>query len=85
MITMDSKYDNVHKNEIFYALICINNYVIASISCMLSVPQYMPWIVIHRSQKGKGTKCIVNMIVRKKIEIGCWVHEKLPFREAMPR
>ena len=29
MIDMHSKYDNMHKNEMFYALICINNNVIA--------------------------------------------------------
>ena len=29
MIDMHSKYDNMHKNEMFYALICINNHVIA--------------------------------------------------------
>ena len=28
MIDMNSKYDNMHTNEIFYALICINNHVI---------------------------------------------------------
>ena len=35
MIYMDSKYDNMHKNEIFYALICNNNHVVISINCML--------------------------------------------------
>ena len=35
MIDVHSKYDNMHKNEMFYALIYINNYVITSISCML--------------------------------------------------
>ena len=33
---MHYKYDNMHKNEIFYALNCINNHVIISIVCMLS-------------------------------------------------
>ena len=28
MIYMHSKYDNLHKNGMFYALICINNQVI---------------------------------------------------------
>ena len=36
MIDIHSKYDNMHKNEIFYALVSINNLVIRSISCMLS-------------------------------------------------
>ena len=25
---MHSKYDNMHNHEIFYALICINNYIL---------------------------------------------------------
>ena len=33
---MHSKYDNMHKNEMFYALICINNHLITSINYMLS-------------------------------------------------
>ena len=36
MIDMYSKYDSVHRNKFFYAIICINKYVITSISCMLS-------------------------------------------------
>ena len=34
---MHSKYDNIHKNGMFYALICINNLIIVSIGCMLSL------------------------------------------------
>ena len=33
MIYMHSKYDNMHKNEIFYALISINNDIIACYQC----------------------------------------------------
>ena len=33
MIDMYSKYDNMHKNGMFYALICINNHIIISINC----------------------------------------------------
>ena len=36
MIDMHLKYDNMHKNGMFYALICINNHVIACLGCMLS-------------------------------------------------
>ena len=36
IIDMHSKYDNMHKNIIFYALVCINNHVITGISYMLS-------------------------------------------------
>ena len=34
---MQSKYDNLHINGMFYALICINHHVNTSISCMLSL------------------------------------------------
>ena len=37
MIDMHSKYDNMHKNEIFYALIYINNHIITCINGMLSI------------------------------------------------
>ena len=30
MIEIHSKYDNMHENEMVYALICINNHVFAS-------------------------------------------------------
>ena len=33
-----SKYDNMHKNEMFYVLNCINNHVIIIISCMYHAP-----------------------------------------------
>ena len=36
MIKLNSKYDNIHRNRMFYVLLCINNHVITSISCMLS-------------------------------------------------
>ena len=37
MIDIDSEYDNMHKNGMFYTLICINNHIIMSINCMSSV------------------------------------------------
>ena len=37
MIDMHSKYDNMHKNGMFYALICINNCIIACENCILSI------------------------------------------------
>ena len=36
MIDIRSKHDNMHKNEIFYASICINNHIISCVNCMLS-------------------------------------------------
>ena len=35
MIDMHKKYANMHKNGMFYGLICINSYVNTSINCML--------------------------------------------------
>ena len=40
MIDMHSKYDNMHKNGLFDALICINNHIIACVNCMLSSSSY---------------------------------------------
>ena len=36
---MHSKYDNMHKNGIFYALICIKNHIIAcyQLSCLIHI------------------------------------------------
>ena len=36
MIDMNLKYDNMHKNVIFYAEICINNHIIMCINYRLS-------------------------------------------------
>ena len=36
MIDIWSNYDHMHKNEIFYALICINSHIITNINFMLS-------------------------------------------------
>ena len=37
MIDINSKHDNMHRNEMFYALICISKHIILCINCMLSV------------------------------------------------
>ena len=37
MINMQSKYDDMHKNGMNYAVKCSNNHVISSISYMLLV------------------------------------------------
>ena len=33
---MHSKYNNMHKNEMFYALIYVNNHILECVNCMLS-------------------------------------------------
>ena len=43
---MHSKYDNMHRNIMFYALICINNHVIANISCMLFDKFFMERLLV---------------------------------------
>ena len=45
MIDIHSKYDNMHKNRMFYAKICINNHIIQCINYMLS------WIQIDEEIK----------------------------------
>ena len=37
MIEMHSKYDNLHTNRIFHALICIKNHVDSCTNCMSSL------------------------------------------------
>ena len=37
MIDMYLKYDNMHTNELFNAIICINNHLNSCMNCMLSV------------------------------------------------
>ena len=40
---MYSNYDNMHKNEIFYALICINNQIISCLNYILSKRKYFSY------------------------------------------
>ena len=46
---MHSKYDDMYRNEIFYALIYISNHVIISISYMLSYA-HRGGVVAHRKE-----------------------------------
>ena len=46
MIEMHSKYDKMHKNGMFYALICINNHIFACLDCMLLVSAKKHHIVV---------------------------------------
>ena len=43
MIDMHSKYDNMHKKRMLYALICINNHIIACDNCMLAIISRPLW------------------------------------------
>ena len=42
MIEMHSKYDKMHTNRMFYALICINNHIFVCYDCMLSMSMAYP-------------------------------------------
>ena len=46
---MHPKYNNIHKNEMFYALNFINNHIITSVHCMLSVIS-LTLFLLHVSQ-----------------------------------
>ena len=38
---MHSKYDNIHKNGMFKALMCINNHIIVGVNCTLSMETHI--------------------------------------------
>ena len=68
MIDMHSKYDNMHKNRMLYALICINNRIIACLNCMLSkVPKkvFNFFIIIQLNQifDREVSNCAMYMFV----------------------
>ena len=47
MINVHSKYDNMHRNDLFYALICIITYVKTNILCILSKCQLLSPMKFH--------------------------------------
>ena len=47
MTNVHSKYDNMYKNEIFHALICINNHIISCLNFMLSDTKDILWMDDH--------------------------------------
>ena len=49
MMNMHSKYDNMHKNGMIYAVKCTNSHVISSINSMLS--DFM-FCLVHLERKG---------------------------------
>ena len=48
MIDIHSKHDNMHKNDIFYGLICINNHINSCKNRMLSNPTVDHWPIVKR-------------------------------------
>ena len=58
---MHSKYDNMHRNEIFYALTCINNHANTSISCILSMNTHLHKTMLEPPQvRNKHTCTMAN-------------------------
>ena len=66
---MHSKYNNIHKNEIFKALICINNHVIMSINCMLSLTPFeifeFNWFILMSSMISIGVRTYTHKFESK--------------------
>ena len=77
---MYSKYDNIHMNRMFYALICIHNHINTSISCILSSTwidslkllkraeiHAIDWTKINERQKGLDCiMCKAKFIIIKR-------------------
>ena len=72
MIDIHSKYDNMHKNEIFDAIIYINNQIITIINCTLSnaLAQTRMSKKMHEVPKGR-----MKIIIRNKF--GYWLFDAL--------
>ena len=65
MIDTFSTYDNMHKNGIFYALICINNHVIIGINCTLSKP------LLKFMNLNKFFQTLIHLIMKEIIPALC--------------
>ena len=64
MIDNHSKYDNMHRNGIFYALICINNHVLSCLISMLSTNHNQE--IVYRDEKPKSTISLDSNIASSK-------------------
>ena len=56
MIDIHSKYDSIHTNKIFSALICINNHIMARINYMSSHLSFTSFAVSIRVKISSGVK-----------------------------
>ena len=59
MIDMHSKYDNMHKNGMFYVLICIINRII---SCYHSLDLVIVVLISCHIKVNIGLNCSINVI-----------------------
>ena len=47
MIDIHSRHDNMYKNGISYALICINSLIISCVNCMLSSIRFSHVMIVY--------------------------------------
>ena len=72
MIDMHSKYDNMHRNGMFDTLICINNHIIACVSCMLLISNYSKRITLsYPSHMVSMVDLLAISVEKPKINSGC--------------
>ena len=83
MIEMHSKYDNMHTNGMFYALICINNHVLSCYDCMLSIIKcylrFMMNVMVFRDRDGAYVALDGSEVLRSSLIIGalCYCRRKI--------
>ena len=72
MIDMHFKYHNMHRNGMLDALICINNRIIACVSCMLLISNYPKRITLsYPSHMVSMVDLLAISVEKLKINIGC--------------
>ena len=82
MIDIHSKCDNMHKNGMYYALICINNQIILCINCIISLYQALiilerPFLATMKANTDLGKEVILNKAkhtVKVNIDNGSLLH-----------
>ena len=81
------KHDNMHKNGIFFALICINNHISTSINCMLSYGVsflvsffyflFIPRVVCKTPSLGEMFGLLKICYLLERITRVCFYHDSL--------
>ena len=76
MIDMHSKYDTMHKNEMFYVLIFINNHIICVINFILWDTKYILWMddrVLNMTYESLATRSLKFHILDMTWSPWCWL------------
>ena len=68
MIDMYSKYDNIHENGIFSALLCINNHITTCRNFMLSMMERIDAVVHCTLIRVKNKTKLTNFIKLSRFE-----------------